>query len=267
MDKNEIISALQSLKELIQQYEVACQELQNFSDLLKKAESRQFIAVSDFDRKNKQTYVLSHIGPEPAKPKGIIKLAIPVYRFKMKAYKKEYADYKAKYDECVVKYNEEFADQRTKLESEEKAEISFGIKSARQKYDQALERVNNLKQQLNANTVLSDELKNTDSVETIIGFLQYHRADSIKEAVNLYYEEEHRRRLEEITKEQARLIAEATNLAQIAIKNAEEATSKASEVISRVDIAVERANEAYEKAEEAYNEAQRAYWAASSNSN
>ena len=102
MDRNEIFSALQSLKELIQQYEAAFQELQKYSDLLKKAESRQPVAVSDFDKKNKRAYILSHIGPEPTKPKGIIQLAVPIYRSKMKAYKKEYADYKAKYDECAA---------------------------------------------------------------------------------------------------------------------------------------------------------------------
>ncbi|HCI83089.1 MAG TPA: hypothetical protein DHV79_00365 [Lachnospiraceae bacterium] len=183
----------------------------------------------------------------------------------MKEYEKEYSLYTSKLDKCVASYYEEYADKRKKLESEEQAEIAYKLQCAQNQYNIIQERVSLLHNEINENTILSEKMKKKKSVDTLIEYFQDQRADSIKEAVNLYFEEEHRRRLEEFAQEQVRLTAEAAEQARQAAESAEEAAASADEAISRVDSALERANEAYEKAEEAYSEAQNAYYAATTN--
>ncbi len=262
MDNKEALSSLLTLRERIQKTDLAKAEFEASTEALKKAEIRQPRAVNEFDQKTKNAYVISHIGEEPSKPKGIIKLAYPVYRAKKKEFEKKYAEYRIRYDECVAAYYEEYSDQRNKLESEERSEIAYNIQTARQLYNVAKERFETASQELNSDKTLSDKLKRVDVVDELIEIFQDQRADSIKEAVNLFFEEEHRRRLEEYAQEQVRLTSEATEFARQAAESAEEAASRADEAIRQVENAIDRANEAYEKAEEAYSEAQNAYLAA-----
>ena len=264
METNEAMSALKLLKDRIINCDSVKAEYEKASKRLKEAESQQPTAVNDFDRNHKQEYVISQIGEEPIEPKGIIKLAVPVYLSKKKAFEREYAEYRIKYKTCVSEYYEKYADQRSKLEAEERSKILCNIHIATQRYESAKEKYAAAKKELDADTTVSEKLKRVDVVDALIVYFQDQRADNLKEAINLYYEEEHRRRLEEFAQEQVRLTAEATELARQAAESAAEAASSADEAISEAERAMSRANEAYERADEAYSEAESAYWAASS---
>ena len=109
------------------------------------------------------------------------------------------------------------------------------------------------------------DLIDASIVATLIEYFQDHRADCIKDAVNLYYEEEHRKKLEAFAEEQVRLTAEAAEQARLAAISASDAADSAEEALRRVDEAMRKAEEAYDRANEAYSEAQSAYWAATSN--
>ena len=92
MDSEEILQALKELRKKINRFEIIKSELENNLAALNRAKARQPRAVGDFDSYNKDLYILDRIGQAPENPKGIVKLAIPVYRSKMKAYENEYAE-------------------------------------------------------------------------------------------------------------------------------------------------------------------------------
>lgn len=255
MENNEVLSALQLLNDRIQKENDTKAEAELAAEALRIARERQPVAVSDFDRRNKQAYVDSHIGREPVKPRGLGK----IFRSKMKAYEREFAEYKAKHDECVKAYYQEYAEKRRELESNEQSAIAHDINFAKWQYDLAVGRHKEARRELASDETLSENLKKMEIVDALITFVRDRRADSVKEAVNLYYEEGHRRRLEELAREQVRTTSEALSLAR-------EATERADEAIQRVYEAMRRADAAYEKAEQACGEAQNAYRAATSNS-
>ena len=263
MNSSEALSAIQNLRDRIQKCDSLKTELETAAGNLHKAQLRKPTAVSTFDSLHKEEYIVSHIGSEPVKPKGIIKLAVPVYRHKMKAYNKERNNYNAEYDKCVASYYSEYADQRNSLEAKERLEIERDIQTAQQQCNEARIEYETAKKELDSDNTLGDKLKAIDIVDILLEYFIEQRVDTVKDAVNLYYEEEHRHRLEEYAEQQVRLTAEAAEYARQAAESAEEAAARANEAISRVESAMDRANEAYMKAEEAYDEAQNAYWATS----
>ena len=233
MDSMEILQALKELRDKIHRFEIINSELENNLAALNRAKARQPRAVGDFDSYNKDLYIHDRIGQAPEKPKGIVKLAIPVYRSKMKVYEKEYAEYKARYNSCERDYYNEYAQKRHELEIEEKKAIENGIHQAEKSFESTKLRFSSAEKELHEDTVLNEKYKKLDIVDQLIGYFEDERVDSIPNALNLYYEDEH-------------------------ASCAESARSRAEEAYSR-------AEEAYSRAEEAYDQAQSAYWTASNN--
>ena len=267
MDRSECIQLLRKLLTQIEQFTTAKTELDEAKEHLIGLRAKPLSAVSDFDVAQKDIFIEKRAGAAPVKPKGAIKLAVPLYLSKKKAYEKERAEYTARYNKAEQEYYAEFKDTREKLESEEKAELAFEIQLAEAAVTKANEAYQVSAAVLSDSYIVNDKLKDADIIQTLIEYFQDQRADTMKEAVNLYYEEEHRKRLEAFAEEQVRLTAEATEQARLAAISASEAADSAEEAVRRVDDAMRKAEEAYDRANEAYNEAQSAYWAASSNSN
>lgn len=265
MDRNECIQVLKELLSQIKHFKAAEKELHEAEESLTMLRKKPLSAVTNFDDTNKEQYIASRIGHAPDKPKGIIKLAFPMYLAKKKEYKKAYADYMIRYQETEKAYYIEFKDKREKLDSEEKASVAFEIQLAEQTVSKCKEKYQAAATTLNDNDTVSAKLKNEAIIVTLIEYFQDQRADSIKEAVNLYFEEEHRKRLEAFTEKQVQLTAEATEQARLAAISASEAAASAAEAILKADDAMTKANEAYDHASDAYSEAQSAYWAATSN--
>lgn len=264
MDRNECIRILNDLLAQIESCASAASNLDDAKTKLNALRSKSPSAVRDFDSTQKKAFIEAKVGQEPTKPKGAIMLAVPVYLSKKKAYEKAHADYMERYKKAEMEYYTEFKDTREKLESEEKAAIAFDIQQAEDALNGATEIYRSAVTLLRENEVLSDKLKDASVVATLIEYFQDQRADCIKDAVNLYYEEEHRKRLEAFAEEQVRLTAEAAEQARHAATSASEAADSAEEAIRRVDEAMRKSEEAYERANEAYDEAQSAYFAATS---
>ena len=265
MDRNECIRILKDLLAQIESLSSATSDLDMAKAELNELYTKSPSAVRDFDSTQKKAFIESKVGHEPTKPKGAIKLAVPVYLSKKKAYDKTYADYMERYKKAEKEYYAEYKDTREKLESEEKATIAFEIQLAEDALNRAIEKYQSAAALLSENEVLSEKLKNALIVATLIEYFQDQRVDCIKDAVNLYYEEEHRKRLEAFAEEQVRLTAEAAEQARLAAISASDAADSAEEALRRVDEAMRKAEEAYDRANEAYSEAQSAYWAVTSN--
>ena len=270
MEDKEIVQALQALHEKTRRYEQLEQELAIKRDVLHRARSRQPMAVYRFDETHKDSYIKERVGAAPEQPGGILKLAVPVYRAKKKEYEKKYAEYKMRYSRCEEDYYKEYAVERKKIEETERKEIDISIQSAEKSFEEGKEKLEKAKRELYEDSTLSANLKRQEIVAQLIQYFENGRVSSIKEAVNLYYEEEHRKKIEEFARKQLELTEEAKEYARKAAESAREAAESASaaastaqEAINRVDNALERANEAYSKAQEAYDQAQNAYWASS----
>lgn len=267
MDRNECVKVLKELLDQIEHFSAIEKELQAARESLTLLRKKPLSAVSKFDTEKKNEYIESRIGCAPAKPKGAIKLAIPVYLSKKKAYEKEYADYMIRFQDAEKAYYVEFKDIREKLEAKEKASVAFEIQQAEQIVSRLEGDYQLAKTALKDNETVSTRLKNKTIIATLIEYFQDHRADSIKEAINLYFEEEHRKHLETYSEEQVRLTAEAAEQARLAAVRANEVAERVEEAIRRADDALTKAEEAYGRANDAYSEAQSAYWAATSKNN
>lgn len=258
LNREEIISELQTLLSEIQKVANAELSLTIAKSKYSNAINRKPTKVANFDIAYKEQYIISKIGQAPEKPKGIIKLAVPIYLSKKKEYDKLYNEYTVRYQLTEQQYYTEYSDQRSKLESDERAEISHCTQLAETEKHEAMEALKTAKKTLAENSLLSDELKTKETVEDIIKYLQNQRVDTIRDAVNLYYEEQHRRKLEALAEKQVHLAEDAAEYARQAAASAREAANSAQEAITRAD-------EAYNKADAAYFEAQNAYHAVTSN--
>ena len=243
---------------------------QEFSDVelkLRAAEQCRPHELNDFDNQNKKQYIERKAGTPPRKPKKLLKIAFPVYKSKMKEYEKKYSEYKSRYSKAEKDYYREFYAERNRIDNNEREQIQLDISILRQAYNKLELSMLDTKKAVDESALLSDKYKQTAVIDDIIEYLQDKRAEGLKEAINLYHEEQHRSRIEEFAEEQLRLMEEAAQSANEAAKYAREAAEIAEEAIDRADEAYRRADEAYEKAddaydkaEEAYNEAERASW-------
>ena len=240
MDRNDELNALRLLRERIRAHDRARAETEQTAEKLRKAESRKPTAVDAFDRAHKETYVISQIGRAPLRPRETVEVTV-VDRTR-KRFEKDFADYKKKYDRFSEAYYEDYAEQRRRLE-EEGADA----------------REESAKQVLDADDTLGEDFKTLETVDVLIGYIQDRRADSVKEALNLYFTEEHRRRLEELAKEQIRITEEAKKIAREAAVSAEKAAKSALKAAQRADESVVAAKSAMEKAEEALKRAEEAF--------
>ena len=97
MDRNECIWILKDLLAQIENFSSAASGLDDAKTKLNALRTKSPSAVRDFDSTKKKSFIESKAGHEPTKPKGAIKLAVPIYLSKKKAYEKEYADYMERY--------------------------------------------------------------------------------------------------------------------------------------------------------------------------
>lgn len=252
----EMVQNLQQLLDKITCVEMLKTELDQKQENLKQAHSRVPCAVENFDKENKEKFIVYRIGPAPAKPKGIIRLAVPLYKKKKRAFEEANKEYCDKYQQVEKEYYEKYANKRTKLESEETAEISYNIKKTEKEFEEVQYNYLIAVRNLNEDKTLSDKLKRIEVVTKLLEYFEEQRVDSYKEAINLYYEEEHRLKLENFANEQVRLTNEAKKYALDAAERASEAIDQAKKAMERADDAYDLADDAYDRADEAYYEAQ-----------
>lgn len=262
MGKEEQIQQLKSLLDGIKQIEKAKEDVSKAERELANARKRIPVRAVEFDVANKEKYISSRVGISPEKPKGIIKVAVPLYKSKMKEYEKVSAEYHQRYKMVEDDYENQYAEVKNKLDAEEREEILKAITDAEIKKTSAHTALDMLQESVDKIDIVDQKYKSEEHVSSFISYLQENRADSIKEAINLYYEEQHRKKMEEYVEEQLTLTKQAKEYAEQAANSAKEAAYSASEAVDRADEAYRRADEANDRADEAYRRADEAYFAA-----
>ena len=84
------------LEKLLAQFKLCQAEYDNLTnamDALDQIRYKPLSAVEKYDATNKKAYISQKVGEEPIEPSGAIKLLVPVYLAKKKAYEQEYAAY------------------------------------------------------------------------------------------------------------------------------------------------------------------------------
>lgn len=245
MESNETLEKLKELLKKSVNYDRLLEESKTLYSELEKAKNRHPTAVAVFDRNNMEKYIASKIGGRPKKPAGLLKLAVPVYLAKKKEYEKVLKEYNTQHSYYQKKYYDAFAEKRKKLDEEEKAEIEQCIQTATVKFDAVKAELSAAEEKLNSDDTLGPKLRNTAVISKLIDYYQEQRVDSLKDAINLYYDEQHRLKLEHYAREQKEILKKVTESVEEAVEKAENAALRAEEAYDLAQSAMDRADEAY----------------------
>lgn len=253
MDRCQLIDRLKELEAASFNYEAALKNKERAKAELVLAESYNPSRLSTFDGLYKNKYVLEKIGEKP-KPLGKWN---PLNLSKKKreavvASIEEYSKKKAKAEEEYYQLNEK---QRRTLEKEDADDKANRISVAKEKFDFAEENLKKICLAWEYDKLLPERLRNTTTIRKILEFFEDGRVDTMKEAVNLYYDEirkdeearlasEHREKIESAIKQQNITLQEVVNKVDSVTFNVDEALRLAREAIDRADEAYSRAEEA-----------------------
>jgi chromosome segregation ATPase len=196
MKKNEELTLLKQLLADIELAESLEKKVRSAAEKKEKASQCQPKALAEFDEENLEAYVASRLGAQPVKPKFGI-----AYRARKTEYEQALAEYQQRDSDLRQQYYRDYEETRRKLEDREKEKIAADLAKAEEKLTELNSQLEEIRNKLNENDILSSRLKNRRTVSTLIGYFEDRRVDTIKEAVNLMFEEQHRRKMEEdITK-------------------------------------------------------------------
>lgn len=248
MRKDKIYEELKVLYDCTKEFEDSRLLLDLAKSEFNKAKEYHPCRLEKFDVENKEKFIVGFAGESP-KPNS--KLNPLNYTFKRKEAEKKafqgYFEQKARAEEI---YYDIYRDERNAFDLEDKADKEEKILKAKTKLAEIEEKVVFAKERWSKNTLLSERLRNTKAISDMMRFYEDGRVETLKEAINLFYDEsrkdeearlaaEHRKKLEEMIERQNESI-------KYAVETAESASSQAQE-------AYERAEEAYERADEAYD--------------
>lgn len=210
--------------------------------------------LDEYDREHKDTFITEKIGKAPIKPKGLIKIAVPVYLAKKTKYEKAMLTYQKLYPLAESAYREEHQAARTSLAQQDEIEKEAALRSAQEVFRTAKERYDAIKQKLDADNTLSAKFKTVEIVSEILEYFEDGRVETIKEAVNLWYNEqqkaeearkaeEHRQQILALEEEKVRAAQAAEEyqrqqcvLAQQAAQYAREAAESAQQAASDIQL-------------------------------
>lgn len=210
-----------------------------------------------FDSEQKGKFIAQRIGSEPSKPTGLIKLAVPVYLMRKSKYETEIKDYNTKYQLVEADYYMTYKSEREALAQSDKVEKLNAVNAAKSDLEMASKKHTNALAAVNSDATVSERFKNAEDIMKLIEFFNDGRADTLKEAVNLWFDE--KRKDEESQKEEEH----RTEMLFLERKRLDAA--KAAEEYQRLQYlaaeeAARHAKEAAEKAEDAAQSAQFAVW-------
>ncbi len=261
----ELIEKLKNLLSVLQEYDAAKQE-KELADSWLNSDRLQTHNLENFDDSHLEEFVEEKIGKEPVAPGGLIVLALPVYLVQKAQYDSAIANYKKMRPLAEAAYREAYHDQREELKKKDQEEYEKNLDEAKKRVSLAEKRLKKAKDAYAAEDTVSESLKKTEIIEKIVLYLEEGRADDMKEAVNLYYEEqrkdeearkadEHRKKIIELEEEQVRAAQAAEEYAAMQYEEAQQAKMYAMEA---ADAARDAANDAA-SAVDAANNAQYLY--------
>ena len=251
MWKSNIKNQLEEILAMSLQYEMSLENLKNATEAVQNAQDFIPSKLSTFDKENKDQYIHNIVGDEP---KQLSKWN-PLSHTKRKKEEMRAAveDYNQKLAQATAQYYEEYKNKRLQLEYEDSNDKELMIKDSNALLESATLQKEKAEVAWKANTLLSEKLRNSHVIKHLIEYFEDGRVDSLKEAVNLYYDdiykekesklaEEHRQKLEQIINNQNESI-------QYAISVAKDALSTASEALEIANDAMDRADDAYYRAD------------------
>lgn len=238
MDKQELIIKLKHILTLLEELEVLQQNEKAAADNCLDVRNNYPFKKDAFDKEHKDRFIFEKIGAEPVKPNGIIKLAVPVYIAKKNRYKVQVQNYEELYKLAEQLYYETFSEELAVLEQTDKVEQADAILKADQHHRQCLDDIEKCCDNISQNTVIDDSLKTKEIVTKLIGYLTVGRSDSLKEAINLYFDEkrkddeqkkaeQHRNEMIELEKERVRAAQVAEMYQQMQYEETQRAADEA----------------------------------------
>ena len=238
MNTNDSINALKHLLTLIMDENATMRDYALAKEHLKNATDFYATKLGAFDDANKPGFIAEKIGKEPVAPHSLIKLALPVYLSKKKKYIEAKEFYDRAYPLAEAAYRERFNNERTALAAEDKVEQAKAIAIAQISVDSAKEKYDLAVQALADDRTLNQKFKELGIVKQLIEFFEDGRVESLKEAINLWYDEkrkdeeeeraeEHRQELLELEQERVRAAQAAEEYARKAAADARESVEMA----------------------------------------
>lgn len=235
------------------------QSIALFNEKLNYEKLRPQYKLDYFDSTHKTKFIKSKVGEQPAKPSTALAIIVPVYRKKKKEYENELEKYNRAIKAAEKEYYVEFEKERQNLIEADNQERETAIRELTLNIESAKEKLHPIVIAIDQEDIIGQSLKNISDIQLLIEIFDNKRADSIKEGVNVLFEDKHRKKMEEYQEEQLRLTREAQEAAENAEASADEAISIAQQALDRANEAYDRADEAYDEARDAYREAQDAY--------
>ena len=110
------------------------------------------------------------------------------------------------------------------------------------------------KKELDSNKTVADIFKTAEKVEKLISYFVEGRVSDMKEAINLWYEEDHRESIEEYARRQCEATEDVAESARQAAESARQAAESARQAAESASEAADEARRAREAAEDARDE-------------
>lgn len=240
----ELLSKLHTLLKTINEYNLASQKMVKAEKNL-MASTLHSSRLRDFDSIHMEQFIEEKIGPPPTEPNGLIKLLIPVYLIQKSQYDSAHATYDKIRPLAESAYREAFYSEREALRIQDEEEENTKLKEARKALDAAEAKVKEIKQKLDSDSTINSSLKKKEIIEKLILYLEEGRAESLKEAINLFYDEKR--------KDEEALKTEKHRKEMLALEEEKVRAAQAAEEYQRMQ---------YEEAQQAAVYAQQAAFAA-----
>lgn len=247
METSVIIEKLKELENLSDKYENVLSQKEDADDVFLSAQNYSPNRLKSFDDKYKSEFIKSKIGEEPQElgkwnPLNLMKNK----REEIERLRKEYFEKRTKAEKEYYQLNQK---KRDELKREDEADKTNRINIAMSRLKQADEDLNSIRQVWEQYKILPDKLRTTVVIKKLILFFEDGRVENLKEAINLYYEEEWKEEQERLAAEHRRKMEKAIEEQNMKIQ---ELAREIENIDSNVNRALDLANEVVDKAEEAF---------------
>lgn len=180
----ELIEELENLLKKQTLVEELSEKINAEENQLMYLQSINAYALEEFDRKHKESYISSHAGEAPREP----------LLFGHAKWEQDYREWQKRRSYYEEEYYKYYQSERKELDMntiyEKRRIVSEKIHELKDEYQSAL------KKALESDVSFGPDLQSSTNISTIISFLRSHRADTLKEAVNLLSTEFHHQRVE-----------------------------------------------------------------------
>ena len=197
-------------------------------------QARPFTSVASFDSANRETYIAAKAGEEPEEPTGL---------FGKKKYREAYDAFLQRRREAEASYDAAFAQKRAQVQAEEEAQRRKSVDALAAIAASAKGEVDKADEIARANDFLGGRLKNVSAVSELINIIEERRADSLTDATDVYYLDQHRRELENLQRRQNEMTKDALAAAREAQASAENAEYYAEQSADSADAARSSVND------------------------